>query len=178
MRSPTERNTVQFAAFYIRLNCRGVTVLLVMTSSVAKFPTTEALDIDHREPPCPLLCGAGFPLFLLESFCNYNSKPSRLSILLWMLPLLWNKLIIYDLLPCEVVVNIETRFISDPNVNIDVLDIPVNAVATALKDFFSKRLPPLFEADLMTELEDIAGKWLYNSNEKNSPLTCSGFLFL
>ncbi|XP_037919567.1 rho GTPase-activating protein 190 isoform X4 [Hermetia illucens] len=45
----------------------------------------------------------------------------------------------------------------DPNVNIDVLDIPVNAVATALKDFFSKRLPPLFEADLMTELEDIAG---------------------
>lgn len=73
------------------------------------------------------------------------------------------------MLPCEVVVNIETRFISDPNVNIDVLDIPVNAVATALKDFFSKRLPPLFEADLMTELEDIAGKWLYNLMGRTLP---------
>jgi glucocorticoid receptor DNA-binding factor 1 len=37
------------------------------------------------------------------------------------------------------------------------LDIPVNAVATALKDFFSKRLPALFEADVMSELEEIAG---------------------
>lgn len=46
----------------------------------------------------------------------------------------------------------------DPNADIEVLDIPVNAVATALKDFFSKHLPPLFDKDLMTELEDIAGK--------------------
>lgn len=37
------------------------------------------------------------------------------------------------------------------------LDIPVNAVATALKDFVSKRLPPLFEEDIMAELEEIAG---------------------
>jgi glucocorticoid receptor DNA-binding factor 1 len=37
------------------------------------------------------------------------------------------------------------------------LDIPVNAVATALKDFFSKKLPPLFDADIMNELEEIAG---------------------
>lgn len=37
------------------------------------------------------------------------------------------------------------------------MDIPVNAVATALKDFFSKHLPPLFETDLMNELEEIAG---------------------
>lgn len=42
--------------------------------------------------------------------------------------------------------------------DIEALDIPVNAVATALKDFFSKHLPPLFDDKLMTELEDIAGK--------------------
>lgn len=44
----------------------------------------------------------------------------------------------------------------DPNIDIEALDIPVNAVATALKDFFSKHLPPLFDKDLMTELEEIA----------------------
>lgn len=46
---------------------------------------------------------------------------------------------------------------SDPSVRIIELDVPVNAVATALKDFFSKRLPPLFEDEVMVELEDIAG---------------------
>lgn len=50
----------------------------------------------------------------------------------------------------------------DPNADIEVLDIPVNAVATALKDFFSKHLPPLFDKDLMTELEEIAGKFHQN----------------
>lgn len=49
--------------------------------------------------------------------------------------------------------------ISDPNIVIQQLDIPVNAVATALKDFFSKRLPPLFDEETMQELEDIAGKF-------------------
>lgn len=49
---------------------------------------------------------------------------------------------------------------ADANINIDALDIPVNAVATGLKDFFSKHLPPLFDKDLMTELEDIAGEFL------------------
>lgn len=49
-------------------------------------------------------------------------------------------------------------FCADPNVRIHELDVPVNAVATALKDFFSKRLPPLFEEDVMAELEDIAGE--------------------
>lgn len=34
----------------------------------------------------------------------------------------------------------------------------MNAVATALKDFFSKHLPPLFDDKLTTELEDIAGE--------------------
>lgn len=48
----------------------------------------------------------------------------------------------------------------DSGVDICELDIPVNAAATALKDFVSKRLPPLFEEDIMTELEDIAGKLL------------------
>lgn len=49
----------------------------------------------------------------------------------------------------------------DPNVDIHELDIPVNAVATALKDFVSKRLPPLFEEEVMSELEDIAGEFTY-----------------
>lgn len=50
-----------------------------------------------------------------------------------------------------------TSTVTDPNVEIHELDIPVNAVATALKDFVSKRLPSLFEEDVMLELEDIAG---------------------
>ncbi|XP_076668490.1 rho GTPase-activating protein 190 isoform X2 [Andrena cerasifolii] len=49
------------------------------------------------------------------------------------------------------------KFEEDGNVDIHALDIPVNAVATALKDFFSKRLPPLIDKDRMTELEDISG---------------------
>lgn len=49
------------------------------------------------------------------------------------------------------------KFDEEDNVDIEKLDIPVNAVATALKDFFSKHLPPLFEPDLMNELEEIAG---------------------
>jgi glucocorticoid receptor DNA-binding factor 1 len=47
-------------------------------------------------------------------------------------------------------------YLSDSNVDIHELDIPVNAVATALKDFVSKRLPPLFEEEVMSELEEIA----------------------
>lgn len=49
------------------------------------------------------------------------------------------------------------KFEEEENVDIEKLDIPVNAVATALKDFFSKHLPPLFEPELMNELEEIAG---------------------
>ncbi|CAH0558065.1 unnamed protein product [Brassicogethes aeneus] len=49
------------------------------------------------------------------------------------------------------------KFEEDSNVDIHELDIPVNAVATALKDFVSKRLPPLFDPDVMAEMEDIAG---------------------
>lgn len=45
---------------------------------------------------------------------------------------------------------------TDPGICIRELDIPVNAVATALKDFFSKRLPPLFPSRTMDELTDIA----------------------
>ena len=45
------------------------------------------------------------------------------------------------------------KFDEEDNVDIEKLDIPVNAVATALKDFFSKHLPPLFEPELMNELE-------------------------
>lgn len=35
----------------------------------------------------------------------------------------------------------------------------MNAVATALKDFFSKQMPSVFEKDVMKELEEIAGKF-------------------
>ncbi|XP_055914650.1 rho GTPase-activating protein 190 isoform X14 [Eupeodes corollae] len=49
------------------------------------------------------------------------------------------------------------KFEEDSNVDIESLDIPVNAVATALKDFFSKRFPPLFDKEVMAELEEIAG---------------------
>jgi len=49
-------------------------------------------------------------------------------------------------------------YLLDVNVDIHSLDIPVNAVATALKDFFSKRLPPLIDKERMSELEDISGK--------------------
>ncbi|CAH1109193.1 unnamed protein product [Psylliodes chrysocephalus] len=50
-----------------------------------------------------------------------------------------------------------SKFEEDSNVDVRDLDIPVNAVATALKDFVSKRLPSLFEPDVMTEMEEIAG---------------------
>ncbi|XP_053678662.1 rho GTPase-activating protein 190 [Anopheles nili] len=49
------------------------------------------------------------------------------------------------------------KFSDEPDVQIEKLDIPVNAVATALKDFFVKRLHGLFSAELMSELEEIAG---------------------
>ena len=55
-------------------------------------------------------------------------------------------------------------FILDTDVDIEKLDIPVNAVATALKDFFSKRLPPLFDTEMMNELEEIAGSRPLNMN--------------
>lgn len=50
---------------------------------------------------------------------------------------------------------------SDNDIDITNLDIPVNAVATALKDFFSKKLPPLFTDEIMDELEDLSGKLFY-----------------
>ncbi|XP_019844517.2 rho GTPase-activating protein 190 isoform X2 [Bactrocera dorsalis] len=59
------------------------------------------------------------------------------------------------------------KFEEDPHTVIDVLDIPVNAVATALKDFFSKRLPPLFSKDIIKELEDIAGSRGIGSSKIN-----------
>lgn len=40
--------------------------------------------------------------------------------------------------------------------NIHELDIPVNAVATALKDFVSKRLPPIIPISVMDQLTSIA----------------------
>lgn len=51
------------------------------------------------------------------------------------------------------------KFEEDPNFNIHDLDIAVNAVATALKDFFSKRLPPVLTAEQMDELEEISSQY-------------------
>ena len=50
------------------------------------------------------------------------------------------------------------KFDEDHNVDIDELDIAVNAVATAVKDFFFKRLPPILGPDHMSELETISSE--------------------
>ena len=50
------------------------------------------------------------------------------------------------------------RFDEDHTFDIDELDIAVNAVATAVKDFFFKRLPPILGQDHMSELESISSK--------------------
>ena len=50
------------------------------------------------------------------------------------------------------------KFDEDHLVDIDELDIAVNAVATAVKDFFFKRLPPILGQDHMTDLESISSK--------------------
>ncbi len=52
------------------------------------------------------------------------------------------------------------RFDEDPQVDIDSLDIAVNAVATAVKDFFFKRLPPVLDQEHMAELEAISSQLL------------------
>ncbi|XP_023343055.1 rho GTPase-activating protein 190 isoform X4 [Eurytemora carolleeae] len=48
------------------------------------------------------------------------------------------------------------QFDEDKNIDLGSLDIAVNAVATAVKDFFFKRLPPLLPTEHMTDLESIA----------------------
>jgi len=48
------------------------------------------------------------------------------------------------------------KFDEDPGFSIHSLDIAVNAVATAVKDFFFKRLPPLLPQEHMSDLEQIA----------------------
>lgn len=69
--------------------------------------------------------------------------------------------------------------ILDSNVDIDELDIAVNAVATAVKDFFFKRLPPILGPEDMAELEAISRK--SNLSEGKSFVNLSGqkcsFLF-
>jgi len=48
------------------------------------------------------------------------------------------------------------NFEEDNNMDINSLDIAVNAVATAVKDFFFKKIPPILNHDHMTELEVIS----------------------
>lgn len=50
------------------------------------------------------------------------------------------------------------KFQEDPHHDVRELDIAVNAVATALKDFFSKRLPPVLTPEQMDELEEISSE--------------------
>ena len=49
------------------------------------------------------------------------------------------------------------RLTEDPAASITELDLAVNAVATALKEFLSKKLPPLLTQEKMAELTSIAG---------------------
>lgn len=63
----------------------------------------------------------------------------------------------------------------DDNVDIHSLDIPVNAVATALKDFF-KKLPPLIDKERMTKLEDISGKSIQQILIRNLNNLCTDCL--
>ncbi len=51
------------------------------------------------------------------------------------------------------------KFDENPDVDIEALDIAVNAVATAVKDFFFKRLPPVLGTDHMSELEAISSRF-------------------
>lgn len=53
--------------------------------------------------------------------------------------------------------SINFRF-TDPNYDIHELDIAVNAVATALKDFF-KRFPSILTQEQMSEMEEISSKY-------------------
>merc|ERR1712141_240473 len=48
------------------------------------------------------------------------------------------------------------KFDENSDIRIEELDIAVSAVATAVKDFFFKRLPPLLGQEFMEELESIA----------------------
>ena len=48
------------------------------------------------------------------------------------------------------------KFDEDPGFSIHALDIAVNAVATSVKDFFFKRLPPLLpQVSRQEEREDV-----------------------
>ena len=54
-------------------------------------------------------------------------------------------------------IHIIYSFLADPETDIDELDIPVNAVATALKGFFSDLTEPLIPSYLYEELIEAAG---------------------
>lgn len=47
----------------------------------------------------------------------------------------------------------------DPDLNIVELDISVNAVTTALKEFFQKRIPPIFPPDTMVEIATLSQQY-------------------
>ncbi|XP_013402634.1 rho GTPase-activating protein 190-like isoform X2 [Lingula anatina] len=54
------------------------------------------------------------------------------------------------------------KFKEDPNIDLNALDIPVNAVATALKGFFSDLHDPLIPSKLYDELIHAAGNIVKN----------------
>lgn len=47
------------------------------------------------------------------------------------------------------------RLAEDTNTDLRSLDIPVNAVATALKDFLAKRLPVPIPTEMMSDIERV-----------------------
>ena len=66
----------------------------------------------------------------------------------------------------------------DHNVDIAALDIAVNAVATAVKDFFFKRLPPVLPEEQMADLETVSSEYaalpcVIPFHEIISPLFCN-----
>ncbi|CAG0897252.1 unnamed protein product, partial [Cyprideis torosa] len=45
------------------------------------------------------------------------------------------------------------------NFTLDGMEVPINAVATALKDFFGKRLPPIVTPDIMEFITELTDKF-------------------
>ena len=61
--------------------------------------------------------------------------------------------------------------------DIEELDIAVNAVATAVKDFFFKRLPPILGDEQMSELESISGERAFWERERTFQLERERIIF-
>lgn len=54
--------------------------------------------------------------------------------------------------------NSSKKFLSDPNFDLRLLQVPASAVATALKDMMRKLEEPLLCLDLFDECQNLTGK--------------------